>query len=111
MKVFVIWTHPLFHDSVRHLLNHPQVELIGANNDHAEAYGEIAEMKPDIVIIETAEGEEQAGAETISILQEGPKVMRLSLADNNLSIYLRQDQVMVKSDDLLRLIIEEKNAD
>ena len=106
-RVFVIWTHPLFHDAVRLLLRHPKVEICGDSSDHASAQTAIAMIKPDVVVIETPEGEEQAGAETISILQEGPKVVRLNLSDNELSIYLRQQQTVSDAEELLRLIIED----
>jgi DNA-binding NarL/FixJ family response regulator len=104
-RVFVIWTHSLFYEAVRQLLRHPQIELVGATSDHTAAPAEIGETKPDMVIIETLEGDELSSTETMNILREGPKVIRLSLSDNELSVYHRQKQTVADPGDLLRLIL------
>jgi DNA-binding NarL/FixJ family response regulator len=106
-RVFVIWTHSLFHEAVRQLLRHPLIELVGATSDHATAQVEIAESKPDTVIIETPEGNELSSSETMTILREGPRVIRMSLSDNELSVYHRKHQTVADPGDLLRLILDE----
>ncbi len=105
-RVFVIWTHPLFHESVRLLLAQSQVEIVGATSDHATAQSEIAALGPDVVIVEQTDGEEQASVETMSILRAGPRVIQLSLADNEISLYQRQQRTAAQADDLVRLITE-----
>lgn len=104
-RVYLIWTHPLFYESLRLLLNH-EVDLVGSTDDHAKADREIADLKPELVIIETPEGLEDLGAETISILQKGPRVIHLSLKDNELSLYLRQHKTMDEPSDLMQMILE-----
>src|SRR3989304_4359470 len=89
-RVFVIWTHPLFRDTVCLLLSHPLVELVGTTNDHSAAREQIHQTRPNVVIIEQIDGEELASEETVAILQQGSKVVRLSLADNELRLYLRE---------------------
>jgi AmiR/NasT family two-component response regulator len=111
LRVFVVWTHPLFHESVRLLLRHPEVDLVGATSDHNASYSQIVALKPDVVIIEKTEAEEQAETETISILRRGPRVVRLSLADNELSIYQRQHRTVAKAEDLVRVILEDGSED
>lgn len=106
-RVFVIWTHSLFHEAVRQLLNHPEIELVGASSDHSTAQAEIAESKPDTVIIETPEGNELSIIETMTILREGPRVIRLSLSDNELSVYHRKNQTVADPGDLLRLVLNQ----
>jgi len=104
-RVFVIWTHPLFRETVSLLLRHPLVELVGTTNDHSAARSQIIKAQPDVVIIEQNNDDEHAGEETLAILQHGPKVVRLSLADNELSIYLRELRTVEKVADLVWLII------
>ncbi len=104
-RVFVIWTHPLFYESIRLLLNN-EVDLVGSTDDHAKGDREIAELKPELVIIETPEGLEDLGAETFSILQKGPRVIHLSLENNELSLYLRQHKTMDEPSDLMQMILE-----
>lgn len=102
--VYIIWTHPLFYESIRTLLNH-RVELVGSSEDHVRASQEINQLHPEIVIIEAPEGVEDLGEETISILRRGPKVIHLSLDDNELSLYLRQQKTMVEPGDLMQTIL------
>lgn len=106
-RVFVIWTHPLFRETVCLLLSHPLVELVGTTNDHSAARELIDQARPDVVIIEQFDGEEQASEETIAILQQGPKVVRLSLADNELRLYLRELRIVEKVADLVGLITDD----
>lgn len=104
-RVFVIWTHPLFYESIRLLLDN-EVEIVGSTSDHAEGNQEIAELNPDVVIIEAQEGMKDLESETIAILQKGPKVIHLSLEDNELNVYLRQHKTMDKPTDLMQMILE-----
>jgi chemotaxis response regulator CheB len=110
-RVFVIWTNPLFHESVRLLLNQSMLELVGASSDHAAAKRQINDLEPDVVIIEESNGETNAGAETVAILRASPKVIRLSLADNELSIYQRESRTIEKVDDLMNLISQASTHD
>jgi AmiR/NasT family two-component response regulator len=108
-RVFVIWTHPLFYESIRLLLD-KEVEIVGSTSDHAEGNREIAELKPDIVIIEALEGLKDLESETIAILQKGPKVIHLSLEDNELNVYLRQHKTMDEPTDLMQMILESADS-
>jgi DNA-binding NarL/FixJ family response regulator len=110
-RVFVIWTHPLFHDSVRLLLSKSEVEIVGATSDHAAAQNQIAALAPDVVIVEQTDGEEQSSVETISILRAGPQVIRLGLADNEISLYQRERRTAAKADDLVSLITGQRQQD
>jgi AmiR/NasT family two-component response regulator len=110
-RVFVIWTHPLFRETVSLLLRHPLVELVGTTNDHSAARSQIIKAQPDVVIIEQNNDDEHAGEETVAILQHGPKVVRLSLADNELSIYLRELRTVEKVADLVWLIIGDPGSE
>ena len=104
-RVFVIWAHPLFLESVRLLLKQAQVELVGATSDHEDAHDRIEALAPDVVIIEQTDGEKQASLETMSILQSGARVVRLSMDDNEISLYSREHRTAVEADDLAKLII------
>lgn len=103
-RVFVIWTHPLFRETVCLLLGPPMVELVGTTDDHSAAQAQIEAARPDVVIIEQIDDEGDASEETVAILQQGPKVIRLSLADNELRMYLRELRTLEKVADLVQLI-------
>ena len=105
-RVFVIWNHPIFHDSMRALLNHPEVEWVGETSKLAEAEAEIQTLQPDIVLLEQVEG--GPPPEFLMIFEATPwgaKIIGLSMHDNRLCIYHREQQIVGQSDDLLRLIL------
>jgi len=73
--------------------------------DRARAHAEIAELQPDTVLIEEPEGD--VPSEAIGILEAGSRdlrVIRLSLANNELTVYDRKQRKMVAPEDLLNMI-------
>ncbi|MBI3361644.1 MAG: response regulator transcription factor [Chloroflexi bacterium] len=105
-RAFVIWTHPLFHESVRRLLSHPDIEWAGATSDHAKAPDLIASLQPNTILFEEGESED-ALAEMLKILEASSsdvRVIRLSLSDNQLTVYHREQRTVAQAEDLLHLI-------
>jgi hypothetical protein len=115
-RVFVIWLHPIFYESVRLLLNHPAIQWVGATSDHTTVKDEILNLRPDTVLIEE-EVEGDFLAKIVEILEACPwnmRVVGLGLADNKLTVYHREQRVAGKVDDLLDLILSgivEKSID
>jgi hypothetical protein len=65
---------------------------------------EIAQLSPDTVLIEE---EESVCAEIMPLLEAGAsdlKVIRLSLMENQLSLYRREQHTVTRAEDLLQLI-------
>lgn len=110
-RVFVIWKHPLFHEMIRLLLERYQVELVGATSDSASAQDSIQDLAPDVVIIEETDNDEQVGEQTVAILQTGPRVIRLSMTENDLHIYQREQRTVGKVEDLMNLISDSPGED
>ena len=105
-SVFIIWNNPLFHEAIRLLLNHPDIKITGATTDHDDAQSQIARLHPDIVILETTSEGEGSNGEMFSILRTGPKVVRMGLADNALSLYQRREKIIDHPDELLNFIFQ-----
>ena len=106
-RVFVIWTHPLFHESMRLLLKHPDIEWVGATSDHAAARDQIVSLGPDTILIEVEEGR-HTPAETLEILAASSsdmRVIQLGLVNNQLIVYHREHRTVGQAEDLLRLIL------
>jgi DNA-binding NarL/FixJ family response regulator len=105
-RVFVIWTHPLFHESVRLLLKHPDIIWVGAASEFETAHEEIMALHPDTVLFEkTKDG---IPVNMIEILEVEPWDMRiigLSLDDNEMSLYHREHQTVVEAGDLLQFVL------
>lgn len=104
-QVFLIWTHPLFHEFVRLLLKGDRIEIVGETSDHAEAQRLIKNHKPDVVIVESQGSESVDSTETFSILLVSPRVFRLSLEDNQLRVYERQEKTITNPQELLTMIL------
>ena len=105
--VFVIWTNPLFYESTRALLNHPEIQLVGASSDFSQARMEIAALRPNVVIIEGSSVSNSIDCETLPILKSGSRVIQMSLDDNELNLYQHQRRTLAKAEDLRAMILEE----
>ena len=105
-SVFIIWNNPLFHEAIRLLLNHPDIKITGATTDHDDAQSQIARLHPDIVILETTSEGDGSNGEMFSILRTVPKVVRMGLADNALSLYQRREKIIDHPDELLTFILQ-----
>ena len=103
--VYVLWSNPLFQEVIQLLLSGSSLDVVGNSADHLQARKEIKELTPDIVIIETTEASQESDEETFAFLQSGSRVIRLSLADNDLSIYRREKRTISNIDDLIGVMM------
>lgn len=108
-KVYIIWSNPLFQEVINLLLSGSSLDVVGNSSDHALAKKEINDLSPDVVIIESTEPNTESGEETITFLQSGSRVIRLSLADNDLSIYRREKRTISDIDDLIGVMVNGHN--
>lgn len=106
-RVFVIWFHPLFHDSVRMLLVHPNIEWVGEANDIVVAEKKILQNCPDTVIFE--EIHNTIPDLIVTIQEKCPsvhKIIGFNLNNNELKIYHHEQKVVADVDDLIQSIIK-----
>ena len=104
-RVYMLWTHPLFSETVRRLLGGAEVEIIGASSDPTAGLEEISRLQPDVVIAE----EDPSGAptEAIDALRAGPAemlILGLNLANNALQVYRREQRTVADPEDLLQIL-------
>lgn len=105
-SVYVIWTHPLFHESVRLLLKHPSIIWLGATKDRSTAREEIARFHPDTILFEKTGGSIPVDlVEILEIEDWEMRIIGLSLDNNELSLYHRKQTRVVTADDLLRFVL------
>ena len=105
-RVFAIWAHPLFGEAVRLLLQHPDVEWLGATSNLGDARVQIVSLRPDTILIEELEGS-HAGEEAIKLLENiasDIRIICLGLDNNELTIYRREQRTVGQAEDLLKLI-------
>ena len=111
LRVFIIWTHPLFHKSVCLLLKHPKIEIVGANSEYKNAHEEIIALQPDTIIVE--EGGKDIPRDVMKYLETYPwnlRVTFLNLTDNQLNMYQHEQRTMGRAEDLLHLILSDTTS-
>lgn len=104
-RVYILWTHPLFSETLGRLLRGAEVEVVGGSSDPAIGLEEIGRMQPDVVIAE--EGSPGAPTEAIEALRAGPSemlILGLNLSDNGLQVYRREQRTVADPEDLLRIL-------
>jgi hypothetical protein len=107
-QVYVVWSNPLFRDTVQALLSHPEVTMVGSSQSCAPTWSEIERLRPCTIIIEETQENPAVAPEALRILEASPwnlQVIRLSLQDNELWLYQREQQMLEQGDDLLHLIL------
>jgi DNA-binding NarL/FixJ family response regulator len=107
-QIFVIWTHPLFRESLALLLNHPQIELVGETCDYETALQDVEKLRPNTILIEETEGNKSEGF--INELNKQPWEMRilfLNLMDNQLNFFHHERRTLGRTEDLVQMILSE----
>ncbi len=111
-RVFIAWTNSLFYRSVRLLLNHPDVAIVGASQESETVWNVIRELRPDTIILERREemGEETPNLDLDNLWSNGAWNSRVILAgmrDNTAQIYYCEEHVLEQAGDLLQLVLDE----
>jgi hypothetical protein len=107
-KVFVFWTHILFHETVQALLNHPLIEWLGSSSDLNSVMDPSLNPRPDVIIIEEESGSQPI--EVIQILENSRwnvRLVGLNLEDNQMRVYDFTQHTVQNADDLLHWIVNE----
>lgn len=104
--VYVIWSNPLFHDSLHQLLDHKNIKWVGSASDIPTAEEEIHKLHPDTILIEDVEEKSNTTIFMNIVDQFGWdfQVIGVSLNDNELNIFQHAKKMVGKPEDLIRLI-------
>ena len=103
-RVFIVWSHPLFYETVRRLLDQSEVDVVGTGSQRAAAQAEIDVLQPDTIIVEEDPDQAADYSDVLKLLKSSPwapRVIRLSLQDNDLWIYQREKWTIRTSGDLI----------
>jgi hypothetical protein len=104
-RVFLAWTNPLFHDAVRLLLQHPEVELVGEELEMEGWIAELRKSQPDVVVMEHSPDADPRMEEALLSLPPGAKLIRFGLEDSRMQIYHRQERTVAEAEELLQLVL------
>lgn len=108
-RLFMIWSSPIFRDSIHLLLDHPDVEWLGTAPDFEFVQEEIHKLHPDTIVVEEVEG--GLPAKMIELLETDNSILQLicvSLEDNRLRIFTRENRAVAEASDLLQLILRQR---
>ena len=105
-RVFVIWTNPLFHESVLMLLKHPDIIWLDATADVQTAYEEIMRLQPDTILIEkTGAGFPTRVMEILDVETWDMRIICMSLDNNEMSLFHHEHQTVLEAGDLLQFVL------
>lgn len=105
-RVFVIWKNPLFHESARLLLKHPDITILGATANFTTAHEDITRLHPDTILFEkTSAGVPQDVMEILEMMTWDLRIIGLSLDNNEMSLYHREHQTVIEAGDLLQFVL------
>lgn len=108
-KLFVVWSHPLFRESMNRLLDHPEVVIVGTATDYGAALARLETLKPDVIIVEETQDATVTSLDALQFLKActwGPSIIRLSMHDNELWVYHQERWSIGSTEDFIRLVRE-----
>jgi len=107
-RVFLIYTHPLFFEAVRLMLQRSDVTLVGQTTSPAQIRDALQQLHPDIILVEEKEdGFSQSIAEVLAAGPGRVRIVGLNLSNNRLNIYDRKQQVVGQLEDLITLLLND----
>lgn len=105
-RVYVLWTNPLFLESARLMLKHPNLLWLGSAQDINLAREDILKLNPDTILFERTGVDFPAGLLEIMEAESWDiRLIGLSLADNEISLLHRKHQTVVAAGDLLQYVL------
>jgi AmiR/NasT family two-component response regulator len=105
-RIYVIWSNPIFRDSLRMILKHSQIEWVGCEPDFGKALEEIVNLTPDTIIVEISE--QFTLANLIQGLEQEEselQIIGMNMENNIVTLYHRESYSVVHEDELLQIIL------
>jgi hypothetical protein len=108
-RVFIAWSHSLFYGSVRLLLEHPEIQIVGSSPAAETPWSEISHLHPDTIVVERTgdEGENEICPEEHLDWESGTRIIRVGLQDNNAQVCRCEQHTLEQAEDQLHLILTE----
>jgi DNA-binding NarL/FixJ family response regulator len=106
-RVIILFSHPLFGQGVESLLRRETgLEIVGRETDANKVIERIKELRPDVVIVDSADPACDPMPVVMRILREGvgTKVIGLNLQDNTMCVYRGEQRVVKEVKDLVEAI-------
>jgi AmiR/NasT family two-component response regulator len=107
-RVFIVWVNPLFVNSLRFILRHPEIEWAGSAVDDENLPEQIAALKPDTVLVEGVDEDRiQKVTNILAYSQGNMRVIGLNLSNNQITVCNIGQDSLINVDDLINLVLKE----
>ncbi len=104
--IFILWSNPLFQDSVSRLLDHPDIVCMGSAEISTASLPELQQQHLDAIIYEKKDS--NTTGEIINLLEPGAGPLHLigfNLEDNELWSYHCEHKVIARAEDLEEMVL------
>jgi DNA-binding NarL/FixJ family response regulator len=68
-RLFIVWSHPLFRETVHVLLDIPAIEVVGMASEFETALARLESLQPDVIIVEETDDDTVTHVEALEILR------------------------------------------
>jgi DNA-binding NarL/FixJ family response regulator len=112
-RLMLVSKNLLFSEGLQSLLScQARIEIVGQEADATRAIARVKVLLPDVVIVDSEFAGHDRAALSLGILREEKriKVIELSLSDNAICIYRKEQRLARRLDDLLKAIESEPEA-
>lgn len=107
-RLFVVWINPLFVNSLRLVLQHPDIEWAGSAVDDENLPAQITALQPDTVLVEGVDQDHIRKVTSLLQYSQGSmRVIGLNLSDNQITVCNIGQDSLIKVDDLIHLVLKE----
>jgi DNA-binding NarL/FixJ family response regulator len=106
-RVFIVSKYHLFGEGVRSLLQRQAgIEIVGQETDGDKAVEQIKVLRPDVVIVDSADPDCHLAPCVVRIFGEemGTRIVGLNLENNSICIYQKEERNITGVDDFLKAI-------
>ena len=108
LRVYLICANRLVCEAMNAVLHREGIELVGMETDTAAALAQVRALDPDVVLIEgdgnRVEARLMSALARLAYGRAKPRIIRLSLPDEELYIYYQEQRRFVDTHDLVAAI-------
>lgn len=106
-RVYLVFRNQLFSDAIGAVLRtHPEIELVGATDNPDRVVADIADLTPDVILLEEADdGPVIANVNSILSSPMPCRLIMLRLDENGMHVWSQTWRQAVRPQDLVEAII------
>lgn len=104
VKVYAIWSHPLFRDLIIAILTHPDIKWVGDSSDIDTAAEDLANLMPNIILVEEELMLTKALIRMVGIL-DSVIFINMNMENDSLVLYNQEKRHITDIEEIQQLIL------